>query len=277
MPGQCRVHAHDRRGAPGGRGVPPGRRRVPRPIAVPPRLTRRLSGAAQRRPSRQRHHRQRSRKRAGGRQGGLPPRARPDPLLPGRGTGAGQRSHLPARRPRRAGRRDVAARPAGHQAGRRLRWRWSRHRAPSVRRHPCGPGSGPPRPPPRLDRPGPRAAVDQSDPVPRRHGTPAHRPAAVRGEHGIGGLGRARRAHPGGASRGQLGRQLQPGRGLQGHVGADRDRAPSGGRETGEPVAAHRGPDRPATRPRPAAPASAQQQQQQQVGKGAAPTRGERC
>ena len=89
----------------GARDLPPGRRRVPRPGALPGRLDARLPRADRRRPGRQRHARQRGRQRRRRRQARLHLHARPDPLLPRRGAGAPQRRHLAAGRRRRPARR----------------------------------------------------------------------------------------------------------------------------------------------------------------------------
>ncbi len=95
--GRVMMRTTQRAGA-GARHLPPGRRRVPRPGALPGRLPAGLPRADERRPGRQRHHRQRGRQRGRRRQAGLHLPARPDPLLPGRGAGAGQRGHLALRR-----------------------------------------------------------------------------------------------------------------------------------------------------------------------------------
>ena len=84
----------------GRRHLPPDRRRVPRPGALPARLGARLRRRAQRRARRPGDHRQRRRQRRRRRQAALHLRARPDPLLPGRGADPAERRHLPARRRR---------------------------------------------------------------------------------------------------------------------------------------------------------------------------------
>ena len=65
---------------------------------------------------------------------------------------------------------------------------------------------------------------------------PPRRPAAVRGQRRRAGVGGARRPHPGRPARGQPGGQLQPGRRVEGHVGAGR-----AGRRPGQPAPAAAG------------------------------------
>ena len=101
-PGDDADHQGPRAGA---RDLPPGRRRVPRPGALPGRLAARLPGPDRRGPGRQRHARQRGRQRRRRRQARLHLPARPDPLLPRRGAGPPQRRHLAAGRRRRPARR----------------------------------------------------------------------------------------------------------------------------------------------------------------------------
>ena len=134
---------------------------------------------------------------------------------------AAERADLPARRSGRAGATAWPGRPAGVQAGRRLRRPRHRHRPACLRR---GAGRG-------------RASRCSTDPrrwiaqelvllstVPsqgrRPAAAPPRRPAAVRHQRRRADPGPARRADPGGAAGGQPGRQLQPGRRLQGHLGA---------------------------------------------------------
>ena len=116
-PGDDADHQRPRAGA---RDLPAGRRRVPRPCALPRRLDARLPWPDRRGPGRQRDPRQRDRQRRRRRQARLHLRARPDPLLPRRGAGPAQRRHLAARR--RGGPRGGARPPrrARAQAGRRL-------------------------------------------------------------------------------------------------------------------------------------------------------------
>ena len=71
------------------------------------------AGSAQRRAGRPGHHRQRRRQRGRRRQAALHLGARPHPLLPGRGAGAGQRRHLPPRPARHRGVGAGVPRPAG--------------------------------------------------------------------------------------------------------------------------------------------------------------------
>ena len=88
--GQPGEHADDGRPAARRRHLPPHRRRVPRPGALPARLGDRLRRRAERRAGRPGDHRQRRRQRRRRRQAALHLGARPDPLLPGRGAGAGR-------------------------------------------------------------------------------------------------------------------------------------------------------------------------------------------
>ena len=104
--------------------------------------------------------------------------------------------------------------------------------------------------PARLDRPAGRAAVDGADPDRRQAGATPRRPAAVRGQRRRRRVGAARRADPGRAAGGVAGGQLQPGRRLQGHLGAGVARVggrPRTGRRRGGPLAAQ-GAERPRRR-----------------------------
>ena len=224
--------------------------------------------AGPRRPGRQRHHRQRHRQRRGRRQAHLHLRARPDRVLPRRASRSCRnvdtyrleepdaRAHV-ARPPR----------PDGGQAGRRVGWLRPGVRAdlPATRSwRPPGRRSSPT---PRLDRPAGGDPVDGADARRRPAAAPAPRPAAVRRERRREGLGAARRPHPGGAARGQPGRELQPGRRVEGHVGAaatprwPRRRPPARPRPRRRPTRAdgraRPAPVRPGRRPRAPAPAAA--------------------
>ncbi len=122
-----------------------------------------------------------------------------------------------ARGSRRAGARARPPRPARAEAGRR---------APVATGSSSGPrpATGAPRCRARC-RADPRGWIAQelvalSTVADRGDGLgPARRPAAVRGQRRQPRLGAARRPDPGGAARGLPGRQLQPGRGIQGHLG----------------------------------------------------------
>ena len=118
--------------------------------------------------------------------------------------------------------------------------------------------------PARLDRPAGRPAVHGADPHRRRGSRPRHvdlRPFAV--NDGDDGPGAARRADPRRPPRGRARRQLQPGRRLQGHLGAlptARARGQPPARPPGRPRGRrHEPPRTPRSRTR-----SRQQQQQQQ-------------
>ena len=158
-------------------------------------------------------HRQRGRQRRRRRQAALHLGARPDPLLPGRGAGAGQRRDLPARRPRT---------PSSGCWRRSTSWCSSRSTAPAARASSSGRGptrgrwpSSPVKVRARaagLDR----AEADRPVHLPHADRRPdraaARRPAAVRGQRRRQGVGAARRADPRRAARGRAGGQLQPGR-----------------------------------------------------------------
>ena len=103
------------------RDLPPRRRRVPRPAAVPRRLDARHPRADARRAARQRDDRERGRQRRRRRQARLHLPARPHPVLPRRGADHPERRHLAARGPGRARGGARPARRARGQAGRRLR------------------------------------------------------------------------------------------------------------------------------------------------------------
>ena len=109
---------------PGGRDLPPCRRRVPRPARVPLRLDARRRGAARSRPHGERDVGERDRHRRRRRQGHLPLRPRDHPLLPRRGADSRQRADLPSERPGRARphpREPRLARRQGSERERRLR------------------------------------------------------------------------------------------------------------------------------------------------------------
>ena len=128
VPPRPRDDAYDAGPRAGARDLPPRRRRVPRPGALPQRLAARLLGPDQRRPRRQRDDRQRRRQRRRRRQADLHLPARPGPLLPRRGADPEQRRHLAARRRRPPRGGDGPPRRAGAQAGRRLRRQGHRDR-----------------------------------------------------------------------------------------------------------------------------------------------------
>ncbi len=86
--------ADDRRRAAGGRDLPPDRRRVPRPGALPDRLHARLRRPDQRGAGRQRDDRERARQRRRRRQAALHLCAGSDPVLPRRDAAAGQRGDV---------------------------------------------------------------------------------------------------------------------------------------------------------------------------------------
>ena len=167
-----------------------------------------------------------------------------------------QRRHLPLCRGRRPAARARPPRRDGRQAGRRLRWQGPGRRAPGGRRD-ARPAARPARGrPARVDRPAGRPALDGAD-LHRRPARPApRRPAPLRGQRRRAGPGAARWPDPRRAAGGRARRQLQPGRRLQGHLGALRPppdghrdeppaRQPRGGRHEradGIPRGQHAGP-----------------------------------
>ncbi len=177
-------------------------------------------------PGRQRHHRQRGRQRGGRRQGGLRLRARPHPLLPGRGADPPQRRDLPAvgRGPARRGARP--ARPAGDQAGGRGRRLRHRHRPGRARRGARGVPAPASRPTPATTSPRRSCRCRGT----RRWSTTTSRAATSTCARSCcrasdievipGGLTRVA------MRRGLAGGELVAGRRLEGHLGAGR-RAPS--------------------------------------------------
>ena len=151
----------------------------------------------------------------------VPLRPRPDQVLPRRGADPHQRRHLRPARSRSAGPRPGSARRARGQAGRRVRWlraSWSVPRRPTSRSSRCGARCST----------NPRGWIAQevvqlsTSPTHtgRRVRAPPRRPPAVRGERREPRLGGAGRAHPGRVAGGEPGRELQPGRRFEGHVGA---------------------------------------------------------
>ena len=207
------------RRAPGARDLPPRRRRRSSILALPAGLAGRLPGHPQRGTGGQHHHRQRGRQRGGRRQAHLHLRAGDGPVLPGggpdppeRGDATGWKTRPAGTRPGRtwtgwsSSRSAAAAGTASSSGPRRPTRSWPMP-GPQVEAGPPGvdrPGRG------RLFRPGrPASATVWSPPLDLR-------PFAV---NDGGSVGRARRPDPGGAPRGRPGRELQPGRRLQGHLG----------------------------------------------------------
>ena len=133
-----------------------------------------------------------------------------------------------------------------------------------------------------LDRAEADRAVHLPDADRRPDRAAARRPAAVRGQRRRQGVGAARRADPGRAARGRAGGQLQPGRRLQGHLGAQP--AAAGQRTPEEPdltriefTAADLPEDPPAQDPGPLNDTVVGQSQQQQQGPFGKGTRGTTC
>ena len=129
VPPRPRDDAYDAGPRAGARDLPPRRRRVPRPGALPQQLAARLLRPAQRRPRRQRDDRQRGRQRRRRRQADLHLPPRPRPLLPRRGADPEERRHLAARRRRPPRGGHGPPRRAGAQAGRRVGRQGHRDRA----------------------------------------------------------------------------------------------------------------------------------------------------
>ena len=181
LPRQPCLHAHHRGRAAGRRDLPPDRRRVPRPAAVPRRTRCSAARADQRGPGRQRHDRQRRRQRRRRRQARLHLRAGHDRVLPRRGTDACPTSTPTGWRARTSG-------PTCWTGS--TSWCSSRSTAPAAtarvrperqRRGAAKAAPADPRRPARLDRPAGRAALDRADPVDDRL-VPRHvdlRPFAV--------------------------------------------------------------------------------------------------
>ena len=165
------------------RHLPPRRRRVPRPAAVPRRLDARRPGPHARR-ARSATSRSPTRSAtASPTTSSLHLRARPHPVLPRRGADPPERRHLAARRAGRARRGARPARRARGQARRRLR-RQGPGRRPGCRRAPSSTSCAQRlhRRPARLDRAAGRAALDHPDPRRRTACAPRHadlRPFAV--------------------------------------------------------------------------------------------------
>ena len=204
------------------------------------------------------------------RQGGLPVRARDDRVLPRREADPRQRRDLRARRRRRVRVGARPARPARVQAGRRLRRLRPRDRAAGrATRSSTRCGSTVARRSARRGSRRSRSRCRPRRPTSTRRMRPRHldlRPFAVHdGERGV---GRAGRAHPGRAAGGQPGRELEPGRWVEGHVGAGRRgvdaREPAGRPPAAEVRASRRRRAQPATGPPPERDGQQQQQQQQQ-------------
>ncbi len=216
------VRAHHPRPAPGRRHLPAGRRRLARPAALPPRLRPRLPRPAQRGQARHRDGRQRRRQRRRRRQADLYLYAGPDPLLPGRGADPRERGVVPPGRPRGPRLGPAQRREPGAEAGRRGRRGRHRHRPGRHRRGDSrgqGPGQGQP---PGLDGAAPGRPVHLPGADRREAQPPPHRPAPVRRQRRERRLGPARRPDAGGAAGGRAQGELQPGRRLQGHLGARR-------------------------------------------------------
>ena len=235
------LRAHHAGQAPGRRDLPPGRRRLPRPAAVPARLGARLPRPDQRRPGR-------ATSRSPTRSATASPTTSciytyvPDliryylgeePLLRQRGVATGSTTRTcstgcSATWTSWCSSRSTA--PAARAS--------SSARTPTSRRSPSCTArvAGQPA---RLDRAAAGGAVHVAGADRRDARAAAHRPAAVRGQRRQRRVAAARRPDPGGAARGRAGRQLQPGRRLQGHLGAGQ-----------RPVDASRQPSTPPPQPR---------------------------
>ena len=224
VPPRPRDDAYDAGPRAGARDLPTGRRRVPRPGALPQQLAARLLRPAQRRPRRQRHDRQRRRQRRRRRQADLHLPPGPGALLPRRGTDPQERGHLAARRRRPPRGGDGPPRRAGREAGRRFRRQGHRDRsarhARRARRAAREGGRGPAL----VDRAAGDPAEHRPDVRQRRDAAAARGPASVRRQRRSSGLGAPRRADPGRPRRGRADRELLARRRVQGHLGARRSR-----------------------------------------------------
>ena len=228
MPARPGHDAHDQGPGAGARHLPPRRRRVPRPRALPRRLGARLPRHDRRGPLGQRHAGQRGGQRRRRRQARLHLPARPDPLLPRRGAGAPQRRHLALRRRRRPRGGPGPSRRAGAQAGRRLGRQGHRHRSAGHQggaRRTARQGAGRPA---LVDRPAGGPALDRPDLRRRRARAAARRPAPLRRQRRQPGVGAPRRTDPRRARQGRADRELLARRWLQGHLGARRPAQPRG-------------------------------------------------
>ena len=189
------------------------------PIAFRPDSSAGRAGADGGLPRRQRHRRQRGRRRRRRRQGDLLLRARDDPLLPRRGAAAPERADLAMR---------AAARAARTSSPTCTSW-WSRtSRGPAATA--CWSGRTRRRPsattfaakikatPDALHRAADPGAVHLPDLRRERRRAAPCRPPAVRAD-GPRDPHRARRADARGAARRLAGRQFEPGRRHQGHLG----------------------------------------------------------
>ena len=252
----------------GARDLPPGRRRVPRPAALPPRLDARLPGPAQRGPRRQRHASPTRSATAS------PTTSCVYTYVPDliryylrRGAGPRQRRHLAAGRARGAREEvldrldELVLKPVDGSGGKGIvigphasTGRARRRCAAKVLADPRGWIAQPV-----VQLSTVPTLIDGPDaPAPRR-------PAPVRGQRRRRGLGAARRPDPGRAARGRAGRELQPGRRLQGHLGARPAAAAAASAPAPAASAAPRRSAGVAARRRTAVePARAGQQQQQQ-------------
>ncbi len=225
--GRQGVHAHHPWPQARRRHLPPRRRRVPRPAAVPRRLDARRPRAHARRASGQCHDRQRGGQRRRRRQAPLHLRAGPDPLLPGRRAHPQERRHLAPRRPGRSGRGARPPRRARGQACRRLGRQGPRGGAGCLARRARQAAHAAARRPARLDRAAGRDALDHPDARRGRDASAPRRPAALRGQRRRRRLGASRRPHPRGPSRRTARRELEPGRRVEGHLGDRRFRSRS--------------------------------------------------
>ena len=161
---------------------------------------------------------------------------------------------LPARRPRGPRRRHRALGPLRRQAGRRLGGQGDRHRAAGRREDAGGAARDVLANPRGFIAQRPVALSTLPDLRRRAAGAAPRRPATVRHQRRQRRVGAARRADPRGTARGRARRQFEPGRWIQGHLGARRRPEPLRGRSPASP--AHRAAGR-GRWPTPMSPASA--------------------
>jgi len=138
----------------------------------------------------------------------------------GEKTAAGQRRHLPLLARRRTRGSARPSRRTRRQTGGGLRRVRHCVRPGRLRERAGHDQQEDPQRPTRLDCAARRAAVHGANPDRRQAGTPPRRSASVRRQRRRPGVGAARRTDPRGAARGLTGGQLEPGRRVQGHLGA---------------------------------------------------------
>ena len=218
------VHAHDRRAAAGGRDLPAHRRRLHRPGHLPRGLGARGARALPRLPGGPGGDCERPRDRRGRRQGRLCLRAAHHQVLPGRRIA--HQAHPDHALPGAGGARlhPRQSRQAGREDGGRVRRLRDAGRSPCLGNRTERVRGGAPGKPGQLHLPA--DARPFPGPLSRRgpYRAAARGPPAVHPAVGPDG-DRPRRPLPGRAQEGQPGRELQPGRRLQGRLDRGRPEA----------------------------------------------------